>query len=41
VPELIVAGSWRDRDVAVTTWCAGDTVGDMLRTSTDAAKTPR
>ena len=33
VPELVVAGAWRGRSVAVTTWCPGRTVWDVLRTT--------
>ena len=33
VPELVVAGAWHDRSVAVTTWCPGHTVWELLRTT--------
>jgi aminoglycoside phosphotransferase (APT) family kinase protein len=34
VPEVVATGSWQGRHVAVTSWCAGETVGDLLRTTT-------
>lgn len=32
VPEVVATGRWHDRHVAITSWCAGETVGELLRT---------
>ena len=34
VPEVVATGTWRGRHVAVTSWCAGKTVAELLRTTT-------
>jgi len=34
VPEVVATGTWHDRHVAVTSWCSGETVGELLRTTT-------
>lgn len=34
VPEVVATGTWHDRHVAVTSWCDGETVGELLRTTT-------
>jgi aminoglycoside phosphotransferase (APT) family kinase protein len=33
VPEVVATGTWHGRHVAVTSWCAGETVGELLRTT--------
>lgn len=39
VPEVVATGTWRDRHVAITSWCAGETVGERLRRTTGDEQT--
>jgi len=34
VPEVVATGTWHDRHVAITSWCAGETVGELFETTT-------
>jgi aminoglycoside phosphotransferase (APT) family kinase protein len=39
VPDVVATGTWQDRHVAVTSWCAGETVGELLRTTSGDEQT--
>lgn len=39
VPEVVATGTWHGRHVAITSWCAGETVGELLRTTTGDEQT--